>query len=169
MKWHDGRMHRVLTGRVFLHAHGQKLENKQEKGNCLLAFPKDLMPPTLWAPETFLIPSYTLNCQKSMFSANLKNTVIFGGNGPRWPKGTHKSAPQVVRHACPSFMKVLAYQAKAIGISGLLPQQMPAFQMQEQVCTLEPNGKQHPTFPSHQITKSQATARNDNKAINSWI
>lgn len=120
MKWRDGRMHRVLTGRVFLHAHGQKLENKQEKGNCLLAFPNDLMPPTLWAPETFLIPSYTLNCQKSMFSANLKNTVIFGGNGPRWPKGTYKSAPQVVRHACPSFMKVLAYQAKAIGISGLL-------------------------------------------------
>lgn len=53
---------------VISHANGQKLENKEEKGNRLLAFPNDAMPPTLWAPQIFSHSSSELS--KSMFFAN---------------------------------------------------------------------------------------------------
>lgn len=117
--------------------------------------------------RSFLILSYALNCLNQWFFANLKNAVVFGGNGPRWPKGTYKSAPQVVWHALAMIHGSPCLSSQSHRCLRT-PWQMTAFEMQEQVSTLEPNAEQQPTFPLHQITKCQATARNDNKAINSW-
>lgn len=66
-----------------------------------------------------------------------------------------------------TLMKVPAKQPEAMGISGP-PEQMIANQVLKQIPILEPHTEQHLTCPSNQITKYQAAARNDSKAINSW-